>query len=249
MSNLELLWSRPPNHWRLNVGDVHIWASCLNRPVEQISSFKKTLSPDESARAERFHFDRDRSRFIAGRGILREILSSYLEMSPSQLRFVYSLRGKPGLANCPAFPELYFNVTHSNDLILIGVTQACTMGLDVEERRSLNDADDIAAHFFSAREAAAFKALPKEGRELAFFKLWTRKEACLKAAGLGLQEVMDGFEVSFLEGEPAKVLAASDNLPKAASWTLEELYPAQGFVAAVAMPTKGLFFHCWQWPL
>ncbi len=248
MSNLELSWGFPPDEWQLNRAEVHVWAAALDKPVEQISSLEQTLSADERDRAMRFHFERDRNRFIAGRGILRAILSAYLKIDPAQLQFVYSSRGKPILTGLPESCTLHFNLAHSNDLILIALTRICAVGIDVEWIHSIGDIENIASHFCSRREAVELMAQQREQRTLAFLNLWTRKEAYLKATGGGLSDMIGQIEVSFLPGEPARLLAISGDPQAAACWTLAELTPAADFKAAVATAAKSLRFFCWQWP-
>jgi 4'-phosphopantetheinyl transferase len=214
-----------------------------------MASFEQILSQDERTRAKQFKFEADRNRFIAGRGLLRNILSSYLQTDPAELRFKFSKRGKPSLEGMPEQDTVYFNVAHSKDFILIAATRACAVGIDVEWIRPIDDAEDIAARFFSPRETARLMALPKDRRTSAFFSLWTRKEAWLKATGDGISEMLNEVEVSCLPDEPAKVLAISGNVEAAQRWTLLDLSPAPGFAAAVAVEARDPQFSCWQWPL
>ncbi len=243
-----LLWDLPPNQRHLADRDVHLWAANLKKSAEQISSLEQILSQDEQARAQQFKFEAGRNRFIAGRGLLRKILSSYVPMGSAQWRFTYSQRGKPALECKSGQGHLHFNVAHSQDLILIAVTQACAVGVDVEWMHPISDAEEIAARFFSRREAAKLMALANERRIPAFFNLWTRKEAWLKATGDGLSEMLREVEVSFLPEEPASVLAISENIEAAHRWTLLGLTPATEFTAALAVEAKDLQFSCWQWP-
>jgi 4'-phosphopantetheinyl transferase len=243
-----LLWDLPPDQRQLTDQNVHIWTASLKKPAEHISSLEQMLSPDEQARAQHFKFETDRNRFITGRGLLRTILSSYVQVDPAQLRFTYSKRGKPTLEYGPGHEPLHFNVAHSKNLILIAVTKACAVGVDVEWIHPMNDAEDIAARFFSPREAAKLMALTNEQRIPAFFNLWTRKEAWLKATGDGLSEMLKEVEASFLPDEPARVLAISGNTEAAKRWTLLGLTPASEFTAAIAAEARDLQFSCWQWP-
>jgi 4'-phosphopantetheinyl transferase len=236
-----------PGH-ELTNDSVHVWVASLDLSAAKISSLKETLSRDECARAERFHSERDQNRFIAGRGLLRAMLGSYLDTPPEQLEFSYSPQGKPALANAPGPNELHFNLAHSRDLIVIAVTRACPVGVDVEWVRPVNEAEGIAERFFSPGEVAKLKALPEAQRLTAFFNLWTRKEACLKATGEGLEK-LEQIEVSFLPDDPARVLAISGNASAAQSWMLVELAPAPGFVGALATPARGLELSCRPWPL
>jgi 4'-phosphopantetheinyl transferase len=247
-SNLRLRWSFPPDQWQLNGADVHIWAANLDKSAEVMSALKQTLSLDERNRLERIYSEAHRHRFVAGRGILRAILGSYLKIDPAQVGFVYSSRGKPTLTGVPKSHALHFNVSHSNNLILIAVTRVSAVGIDVEWIHSISDAENIACYFFSPREATELMNLPKELRVLSFLSLWTRKEACLKAIGAGLSELAEQIEVSFLPGEPARVLAISGDPQAAMCWSLVELSPASEFKAAVAAAAKNLRFFCWQWP-
>jgi 4'-phosphopantetheinyl transferase len=243
-----LLWDLPPNQRHLADRDVHIWAASLNKSAEQISSLQQIFSPDERNRARQFKVERDRNRFIAGRGLLRKILGSYMQVAPAQLQFTYSKRGKPALEGRSGQGPLHFNVAHSKDLILIAVTRACAVGIDVEWIHPISDAEEIAARFFSRREAAKLMAQVNERRIPAFFNLWTRKEAWLKATGDGLSEMLREVEVSFLPEEPASVLAISENIEAARRWTLLGLTPATEFAAAIAVEAKDLQFSRWQWP-
>ena len=246
--DLALLWNPPPKQLQFTTRDVHLWAAKLDKSGEQVSSLESMLSRDERSRAQQFKFETDRNRFIAGRSLLRTILSSYVPLDPARLSFTYSQRGKPALKDLPGPGMLHFNVAHSKDLILIAVTRACAVGIDVEGIRPMNDAEEIAARFFSSRETAKLMALPKDERTTAFFKLWTRKEAWLKATGDGLSEMLNEVEVSFLSEEPARVLAISGKVEASKRWTLMNLAPAAGFAAAVAAEAKDLQFSCWQWP-
>ena len=229
MPQSNLLWDPPPQEQRLAEQDIHVWVAGLDQSPERISAFKDILAPDELNRAARFHFERDRNRFIAGRGVLRQILSSYLEIRPSQLDFQYGPRGKPMLKATSARPPPHFNLGHSEDLILIAVTRPCPVGVDVEWIRPIPELKTISTQYFSTSEAAEIMALP-EGEQLrAFYQLWTRKEAYLKASGEGLSGSTSGNEAT-------------------ATWTLVELAPAPNFVAAVAASAAGLTVSCWQWP-
>ncbi|HEX4644034.1 MAG TPA: 4'-phosphopantetheinyl transferase superfamily protein [Verrucomicrobiae bacterium] len=246
MPELEINWPTPATFPPLADNEVHVWAAPLDLPPAQLAAIAPMLSPYEQARAARFHFERDRGRFIAGRGFLRALLSRYLQTGPSQLKFAYGPRGKPALA-APADQELHFNLAHSDGLALCAVTRACPVGVDVERIRPLRDAEGITDRFFSARESAALKAIPAEQKPIAFFNLWTRKEAWLKATGDGLSESLDKSEVSLLPDEPARFFSILGDSRAAAAWTLEDLSPATGFKAALAAQAQNLRLQCWHW--
>ena len=247
MPELEIKWPAPAAFPPLAGAEVHVWAAPLELPEARLAVIVAMLSPDEQVRAARFHFERDRGRFIAGRGFLRALLGRYLQTEPAQLQFSYSPRGKPSLA-APANNGLHFNLAHSDALALLAVTRACPVGVDVERINPLRDAEGITERFFSPRESAALKALPADQKPAAFFNLWTRKEAWLKATGDGISEFLSKSEVSFLPDEPARFLSILGDTQAAAAWTLEDLKPAEGFKAALAAPVQGVHLRCWQWP-
>src|SRR5438309_1601889 len=150
MADLKINWPEPPAHGMPRERDIHVWASSLALTEKSLAAYSSTLSTDETERARRFHFDRHRNRFVAGRGWLRAILGNYLHREPARLQFHYNTRGKPALKDPPQ--ALHFNLAHSDDLALLAVTGTCPVGIDVERVRPLNDADAIASRFFSQTE-------------------------------------------------------------------------------------------------
>jgi 4'-phosphopantetheinyl transferase len=249
-------WPVPKAFPQLGVADIHVWTLLLNLSSDALSTFSATLSAAELERAARFHFELHRNRFIAGRGQLRAVLGAYLERPPGSLGFDYGPQGKPALANGLAEAGLHFNLAHSGDLALLAVTRLEPVGIDLEHVRPLPDAGELVARFFSARENAVYSSLPAAQQPAAFFDLWTRKEAWLKATGDGIGHLLSQVEVSFLPTQPAQLLhlPASFASPTGAAghvnggWMLHDLHPAPGFAAALAIQADHLRLHCWHWP-
>src|SRR5262245_31339813 len=173
-------WLPPPGRLSLSRGEIHVWRANLDVPVPCVQAFERTLAPDEQQRAVQFRFPHLRQRFIAGRGILRAILGSYLNVAPCTIRFDYTSYGKPFLAPQAGRIPLLFNVTHAEGMALYAVAQARSVGVDIEPYRQLPDAAAIAERFFSPLENRTLRALPVAERPLAFFRCWTRKEAYIK---------------------------------------------------------------------
>ena len=244
MPGLALNWPVATTVAALTETAVHVWALPLDLAPEKIAALAATLSQDERERADRFRFEHLRHRFMAGRGGLRALLAHYLQAEPAQLEFTYASRGKPGLAGSAA-GRLHFNLAHSQDLALIAVTRLAPLGVDVEKIRPMPDALAIAERFFSTAERAAFDTLPSAAHDAAFFHLWTRKEAWLKATGDGIAESLSKIEVAFLPGEPARVRAIAGDAAAGDAWSLCELNPAGGFVGAVAIPSRPAGVECW----
>ena len=241
------LWRPSPAELTLLSAEVHIWRACLDPSASWVERLQRNLSPDELQRAARFHFPRDRRRFTVARGVLRDILSRYLGVPPSELRFRYSSYGKPALADGFDDRGVRFNLSHSHEMALFAVTCGREVGIDIEYLDREIRAEEIAEHFFSTRERASLRALPAEAKHAAFFNCWTRKEAYIKAHGEGLSLPLDQFDVSLAPGEPAALLATHGDPREASRWSLQALTPGANYVAALAVERRGCQLTCWQW--
>ena len=243
-----MLWPAPPVHLALDRESVHVWAVSLRVPDDTLIHLAKMLAPAERRRAESFHFDRDRNRYAVGRGTLRTILGQYLDADPASVALTMGSHGKPLLAGSFARSDLHFNLAHCEDLALLAMTRGRIVGVDLERIRAMDGAEEMAACFCSPREYAEFQSLPPGERGTAFFRLWTRKEAWLKATGKGIGQSLETVEVSFRAGQSACFihLPEESGAPTSA-WSLRELTPALGFVAALALPAEATEISCWQW--
>lgn len=242
-------WLTPPRSPRLSEGEVHVWrASLMRREEEEMVTLLRSLSEDELRRAYRFRFPRDRARFIAARGILREILGRYLRTPPECVRFGYNAHGKPELLDAEERTRLRFNLSHAGGVALFAVASGREVGVDVETLREDFACAEVAAVFFSPREVETLTALPSHARTRAFFNCWTRKEAYVKARGMGLSLPLDCFDVSLAPGEPAALLATRGAEPDAAHWSLREIDVGTTHVAAVAAGGGDWRLRCWLRP-
>jgi 4'-phosphopantetheinyl transferase len=212
-----------------------------------VRSLHRTLAPDEQARAERFYFRKDRERFIVARGLLRVILSRYLDTKPGQLRFCYGLNGKPSLVTTPGQDTLNFNSSHSQGLALYAITRNREIGIDLEYIDTDFACEQVAEQFFSSREKATLRTLPTKMKHEAFLTCWTRKEAYIKARGEGLSFPLDQFDVSMIPGEPALLANTRGDPQEASRWSLRELRPSTSYMAALAVEGHGWRLSCWNW--
>ncbi|WP_071188657.1 4'-phosphopantetheinyl transferase HetI [Trichormus sp. NMC-1] len=231
-------WLPAPTNLTLSSDHVHIWKINLNQSESQLQSSRKTLSSDEIARAERFYFPEHRQRFIAGRSSLRFILGRYLGVEPSQVEFEYQTRGKPLLAAKFADSNLFFNLSHSQDLALCGVSCTRTIGVDLEYIRPMSDLENLAKRFFLPREYEVVKSLALDQQQQVFFRYWTCKEAYLKATGDGLVQ-LEQIEIFLTSTEPAKLLVSGN-------WSLRELALANNFAAAVVVAGTIGDLYSWE---
>jgi 4'-phosphopantetheinyl transferase len=193
------------------------------------------LSPDEIARANKFRFVQHKSKFIAARGILRQLLGNYLKVSPRSLTFTYSDRGKPQLETDIS---LQFNISHSQDYALFGFTLNHLIGVDIEYRRSMPDALKIAQRFFSPREYKLLEEVAIEQQSKLFFQLWTAKEAYLKGTGSGLSGSLSSVEICLDQCESPYLSTLKQD--KIINWSLYSCTPATDYSAAIAIN----YWHC-----
>jgi 4'-phosphopantetheinyl transferase len=219
-----------PPEFLLPEGALHVWRAGIDLAEEEFAPLARSLSPDELQRAARFRFERDRRRFVAGRGILRSLIAAYLGCRACEIAFVYGARGKPALATA----ALQFNLAHSDGLAVIGITRSARLGVDVERVRPMPDYLRLADNFFSPRERETIAALPAEDRQRAFFACWTRKEAYVKATGDGLSAPLEQFDVPVVPNSPPRLFHADVPADEMTRWSLWDVPLERGYVGVVA---------------
>jgi 4'-phosphopantetheinyl transferase len=240
-------WAPGPELPVAAAGEVHVWRASLALPPDELAALLQVIGDDERSRAGRFRFEVHRDRFVAGRGIQRRLLARYLGADPAALRYTLAHHGKPALAAPWDATGLRFNVSNAGDGLLLAVSTGRELGVDLEAVRALGDRDDVARRFFSAPEVAVYDAIDEARRDAAFFTCWTRKEAYIKALGDGLSMPLDCFDVTLRPGEPARLLATRGDPAQAARWTLRELDPGPGWLAAVAVEGDGWALRLYDW--
>jgi 4'-phosphopantetheinyl transferase len=187
MSNFDWQTRLPAQHRidvtsMLDTSAAQVWLVWLGADTD--AGKDRMLCPDEAARATRFVFDKDRHRYIACRTHLRQLLAMHGGISPENTSFVYSPLGKPSL---PGASLPHFNISHSGDVGMIALSAQGPVGVDIELVRPMPESALLAAEHFTSREQAAFSLCAPLVRDHAFMTGWTRKEACLKAVGCGLE--------------------------------------------------------------
>jgi 4'-phosphopantetheinyl transferase len=230
----EMPWLCTPVEAHLRQADVQVCAAWLDVSAERLTALQPSLAGDEQARAERFRLPRDRARFVAGRGLLREILGSRIGAEPRMLQFCYSAKGKPSLGGAYANHELQFNMAHSGALAVFAISRHGPIGVDVEQVRPVPDLLALSARCFTERERSQLDYLTGDKQTLRFFELWTRKEAWLKATGEGITGALACIEVLGAAGKPASCRGPQQGSSNPA-FHLHDLAPAPGFVGALAV--------------
>ena len=212
-------WTEPPSVIGVpQEGEVHVWRFSLEGDEGEVRRRREVLNGAERQRADRFYLDRDRHRFTLARGMLRTLLALYVQCLPEEIAFSYGEQGKPFLdwQSLRCGPEnlasrLQFNVSHSGDLAVYAIANQRSVGVDVEQVRTL-DCVTIAKRYFAEGEWQELERLPSHQQRRRFFDCWTRKEAYIKAFGKGLSIPLNGFEVS---------LGADPRL-KSTAWRMED---------------------------
>lgn len=228
------MWSSPPASLSLPSGAVHVWRASLAQSPGLQETLLHTLNEDERARADRFHFDQHRRRYVLARGFLRALLARYLEIEPEEICFAYGPYGKPSLAEEHGTSLLRFNVSHSHELAVYAFVQEHEIGIDVEYVKQEFAGEEIAQHFFSAYEVQTLMALPESERAAAFFRCWTRKEAYIKAIGNGLSHPLDEFDVTLAPDERAVLIRDHREDRATSRWSMFNL-ELDGYAGAVVV--------------
>lgn len=217
-----LLESLSPDDCHLQDGGIDIWQFSLDNPFDLANSL---LNEDEYFRANRFHFAHHRRRFTVAHATLRLILARYLHQDAHSLIFTYNPHGKPQVKNSMA---LEFNLSHSQDLALLAVGKQFPLGIDLEFF-SARPYDGIAKNLFSPHELQLFSKLSMPMKPLAFFHIWTQKEALIKACGMGLSYPTQQFDVPIIP--PTQALIA-DKLHET-TWQMTSFMPKAACSAAL----------------
>lgn len=220
-------------------GEVQIWAINVADPPRSMAALHGLLTAEEQRRADRYHRPADRRRAVVGRGVLRVLLGDSLGRPPAALKFELAEHGKPVLQGVHG-GGVEFNVSHSGDWVLIALSGAPPVGIDVEQIRPIRDLDALAARYFAPDEARTIRSLPAAERTEAFFLCWTRKEAVIKAVGMGLQMDLDRFSVSLARDTLPAVISIDGSRAAAGAWTLLDAAPSAGYAAAVAVARRGV---------
>jgi 4'-phosphopantetheinyl transferase len=223
-------------------GNVQIWRAVLPNDPLRVREISNCLSRDEKDRASCYLTEESQREFLYGRSVLRHLLGMWAGVEPGALMFGYGPGGKPFLQFPQTEVALQFNLSHSSGRLVIALSEGRSVGVDIERVRCEMDWLPVARRCFSSEELESLLTLPVEQRVSDFFKVWTCKEAFLKATGQGLIENMADIQVRLHSGldpelqaspfagcDPRKWLMRTIPLPAGFAGTLavEELLPPE----------------------
>ena len=237
---MTIAWETPSSWPRLSDDEIHVWCVELDA-ADEVGTFAACLSADERERASGLLSGTHQRRFVVARGMLRQLLGRYLDRDPGAVTFSRGAHGKPFLQK----GGLDFNVSHTYELALYAIARDREVGVDVEWMRPQVSHEQIAARFFSLEEQEALAQVPTEERRAAFYNIWTRKEAYVKARGDGIAAGLGTFAVSL--GAEAALLHSDEGRDEVERWKLMALEPANGYVAALCGAGVDWQVQGWRW--
>src|SRR5712671_5519100 len=215
-------------------GHAHVWAARNNHSHAILRTLEDTLSSSERIQAEKFRFDRHRIQYIFAHGVLRQIIAGYSRCRPHELTFGTNEYGKPFVRQPGDEAALMFNMSHSEAVVLVGLTVGRPIGVDVELVRPIPGLEEIAGQHFADEERALIEAAGTDDRERLFYICWTRKEAYWKAVGTGLSVPLNSFGTAMPVGTPGRQLSETTTSHDVRHWWLSDLAVPGGYVGALA---------------
>lgn len=193
---------------KIETHSVHLWPVYVPDLLPELPNFTLLLNENEMERAKRFRFEQHRQRFIVAHAVLRRILNLYTAILPEDIEFKVGHRGKPFLKN--NLFDLQFNVSHSHDMAIYAITTHSEIGIDIEKMEPHFN-EDLAKRFFSEREYTELIKLPAKDQIPAFYRIWSGKEAIIKALGEGLYFPIADFSLDLSKNKQAVELNHQGN--------------------------------------
>jgi 4'-phosphopantetheinyl transferase len=227
--------------------EIHVWRFYLNQSKADVSQLKDCLSVEEYRRAASFHFIRDQTNFVIRRAILRHLTASYLGLAASSVKLLSPPNGKLVISGQDGLEGIRFNCSHSADWGLIAIARNREVGVDLEQHRPLADVMALANTCFSHHEIAELTKVPEGLKTQCFYNGWTRKEAFVKAIGLGLSFPPNNVSVSLALDRPAKLLKVEGYLQAWNRWKLVSFDVNPGYSAALVYENKNANFKYFEW--
>ncbi len=165
--------------------EVHIWTAILDQPEAIIDGYYSILPDNEQKMVDKYRTGMIRKRQIISKGLVRLLISRYMNLNPNEIKFYYNEFGKPFVSPDSDRDNIFFNLSHSDNIAVFIFSKKRKIGIDVEKIKELADMEGIVRLCFSESEKKWFNELPSTKKEEMFYKIWTSKEAYMKAIGKG----------------------------------------------------------------
>lgn len=232
----------------LRDNEIHVWTARLIGDDAATAEFTPILDRDERARAALFAFELDRKHFIQSHGFLRRVLARYAGRDAAELAFTRDHHGKPSLMPRSGGADLHFSLSHSRDYCVAAVRLQYPLGVDVEKRRHLPDAVELAYRQFTRDECRHLAGLTGIARRDAFLALWTHKEAVVKALGASLGAHLRTAKFDFDAAERPRLKSWNGDRSIVRKWSVFPLDLGLGHIGALATihPFRRLKQQSWN---
>jgi 4'-phosphopantetheinyl transferase len=222
---------------------IHLWQYPIGDPpdAQHLAHARTLLSDTEKKRHAAFHFDKHRAEYALSHAILRLALSEYAHAKPREWQFLTGQWGKPEIASQTLDAPLWFNLSHTDGFVVCVAGRVRQLGVDVENMSRKTSRQELAKRFFAPSEYEYLRTLPSSLQREAFFRIWTLKEAYIKAEGKGLSIPLDSFQFRFSSGNPATVALESTAESNPHAWSFFELQPGPDHRISIAVknPEQG----------
>lgn len=226
----------------LTSGEIHLWLTLPDEIEEPglLTAYRALLNAAEKEQEMRFYFARDRHRYLVTRALVRTVLSHYIAVAPSEWIFSANAYGRPQAVNKGATDcSLSFNLSHTEGLIVLGVTKCRSLGVDVENIVTLRISIDIANRYFAPPEVTALSAVLPNQQQYRFYEYWTFKESYIKARGLGLSLPLDKFSFNYSNDHIVELAIDPELEDDAARWEFWQFQPTSEHLLAVCAERIG----------
>lgn len=229
-----VLWHKPPKTLLVNRSELHVWKIELDIRQRLYILLTSLLSPEEIYDADTFIFEEEFRRYQISHGFKRLVLSKYLNIPPKTLIFEHAKYGKPFISNIQNSLNIQFNLSHSHNLILMAITRQDVVGIDVEYHAKEFSEETLISTIFSPNEQLFFSDLTEEEeKKKVFYRGWTRKEAYLKAQGMGLISDLKNISVDLNEFPNKHWISVPNSLEVGISWKLFPLNLGESYTASI----------------
>lgn len=226
----------------LTPAEIHLWLTFYDEIVDErlFSEYRALLNSEEKEQQLRFYFAKDRLRYLVTRALVRTVLSRYLAIHPREWAFIVNAYGCPEIANVQGREAcLSFNISHTDSMIVLGVTKSRALGVDVENFRAREVSIDIAERYFAPIEVSALSAVPPHQQQYRFFEYWTFKESYIKARRMGLSLPLDKFSFHYPHDRAVEIAIDAELADNAARWKFWQLRPRPEYLVAICAERVG----------
>lgn len=235
-------WNPVERPISLTSAEIHVWLAFYDQIEDERlhAAYRELLCSEERAQEPRFHFARDRRRYLVTRALVRTVLSRYISIDPKQCTFSPNAYGRPDIVNAEAAAAgLSFNISHTHSLIVLGVTQGRELGIDVENVVARAAPLDVADRYFAPGEVAVLRAAPRHEQQHRFFEYWTFKESYIKARGMGLSLPLDKFGFRYPDDRAVEIAIDAELADDAARWQFWQFRPMPEYLVALCAERVG----------